>query len=769
MTQETQEIDIRTWIIRIFRNWYWILISCIIFGALGVYTYLSTTSKYTVDAKLMIRNNESDSPLAQMEMLTMLGMGGTKQIEDEVAILTSRDILTQVVRDLDLQSEYRKKRKLKWEGQYPSRDLTVVYPETFLDTTKKAVKIKIKVRKNDYLVKVKYGRWDFSRHKVKDLTEPFNTCAGDIAFQLRKPIKQGAQYYIVTLPMLPAVDKYTRSIVAVPHKKESNVINISTSTDMPQRAIDFINKEIEFYNLDAVIDKNIMASNTAAFIEERLRLIEGELAAAETELETYKAENGIVDLLTEAEIYLHEGAEYKKQLAEIETQINLIQYIAEYVADESKSTALIPANLGIDDEALVTLIAEYNQQMLSRMRVQRTATDSNPVLRQMDTQLAMLRENIITSIHSVHNSLNIAKKDAEKRQGSINVQRHNIPTQEREYVEVARTRELKEQLYLFLYEKREENALTLASTVMPAKIIASPQMDPTATSPSIKMIGIVCLLLGIGFPIAIIYLYHFFNNKLSDDSKEFERKTHVPFGGILVQNHHGEHIAVRDGVNSASAELFRLLRSNIRFMLPADAKNPVILVTSNINGEGKSYVATNLAISLALLDKKVALVGLDIRKPMLAQYLNLPSAGCLTSYLSDDAYSVDDIVIPSNVNTNLDIIPAGIIPPNPNELLLSERLDELFVELRKRYDYIIVDSAPVALISDTFQLNRVADMTVYVCRARYTTFDLVDYLNQVNEQKRLPNIVTVLNGVNASKAGYGYGYGYGTNVKSGKK
>ena len=472
MTQETQEIDIRTWIIRIFRNWYWILISCIIFGALGIYTYLSTTSKYTVDAKLMIRNNESDSPLAQMEMLTMLGMGGTKQIEDEVAILTSRDILTQVVRDLDLQSEYRKKRKLKWEGQYPSRDLTVVYPETFLDTTKKAVKIKIKVRKNDYLVKVKYGRWDFSRHKVKDLTEPFNTCAGDIAFQLRKPIKQGAQYYIVTLPMLPAVDKYTRSIVAVPHKKESNVINISTSTDMPQRAIDFINKEIEFYNLDAVIDKNIMASNTAAFIEERLRLIEGELAAAETELETYKAENGIVDLLTEAEIYLHEGAEYKKQLAEIETQINLIQYIAEYVADESKSTALIPANLGIDDEALVTLIAEYNQQMLSRMRVQRTATDSNPVLRQMDTQLAMLRENIITSIHSVRNSLNIAKKDAEKRQGSINVQRHNIPTQEREYVEVARTRELKEQLYLFLYEKREENALTLASTVMPAKIIA---------------------------------------------------------------------------------------------------------------------------------------------------------------------------------------------------------------------------------------------------------------------------------------------------------
>lgn len=760
MTQETQEIDIRMWIMRIVRNWYWIILSCILFGVLGIYTYFSTTAKYTVDAKLMIRNNDSESPLAQMEMLSMLGMGGTKQIEDEVAILTSRDILTQVVRELDLQSEYRKKRKLKWEGQYPSRDLDIVYPEMFLDTTKKAVKVQIKARKNNYLVKVKYGRWDFSKHKVNDLTQPFNTCAGDIAFKLRKPIQQGAEYYIVTLPMLPAVDKYTRSIVAAPYKKESNIINISTSTDMPTRAIDFINKEIEFYNLDAVIDKNIMASNTASFIEERLRLIEEELAVAEKAMETYKAEHGIVDLLTEAELYLHEGAEYKKQLAEIETQLNLIQYIAEYVADESKKDALIPANLGIDDEALVVLISEYNQQMLNRMRVQRTATSSNPVLSQMDNQLAVLRENIITSINSVSKSLSIAKKDAEMRQGKINTQRYNIPTQEKEYIEVARTRELKEKLYLFLYEKREENALTLASTVMPAKIIASPQMDPTATSPNIKIIGIICLILGVGFPIAVIYLYHFFNNKISDDSRELERKIKMPFGGFLVQNHHGEHVAVRDGVNSVSAELFRLLRSNIRFMLPPNTTNPVILVTSNINGEGKSYVATNMAMSLALLGKKVALVGLDIRKPMLAQYLNLPSQGLLTSYLADNNYSVDDLIIPSDTK-GLDILPAGIVPPNPNELLMSDRLDQLFAELRQRYDYIVVDSAPVALISDTFQLNRVADMTIYVCRARYTTFDLIDYLNQVNEQKRLPNIVTVLNGVNASKAGYGYGYGYG--------
>lgn len=765
MAQETQEIDIRMWCIRILKNWYWILLSCILFGAWGVYTYLSTTPRHTVDAKIMIRTSDSDSPLPQMEMLAMMGMGGMKQVEDEVAILTSRDILTQVVRDLDLQNEYRKKRKLRWEGQYPSHDLVMVYPETFLDTIKRTVRLEMKVRKNDYLVKVRYGqRWNFSRHKVKDVTVPFETCAGKIAMNPNKPLEKGDKYRVVTMPMLPAVDKYTQTIAASPLKKESNVIVISTSTDMPQRAIDFINKEIDFYNLDAVVDKNIMASNTAAFIEERLRLIEDELAVAESNLEQYKERNGIVDLITEAEIYLHEGSEYKKQAVEIETQLNLVKYIGEYVSDETNKNSLIPANLGIEDPALIALVTEYNQLLLNRMRVQRTATTNNPVLSQMDLQLAVLRENIISSISSISNTLSIAKENIDKHFGKIESMRYGLPSQERQFVEVVRTKELKEQLYLFLYEKREENALTLASTVMPAKVIATPQMNPTPSAPNLKMIAMICLVLGVCFPIGIIYLYHFFNNKISDDSKDLERRIKVPFGGVLVQNHHGEHVAVREGVNSASAELFRLLRTNIHFMLPPNTSNPVILVTSNINGEGKSYVATNMAMSLALLGKKVALVGLDIRKPMLAQYLNLPSQGLLTSYLADSDYTLEDVTIPSGT-PGLDILPAGIVPPNPNELLMGERLDQLFAELRQRYDYIVVDSAPVALISDTFQLNRVADMTVYVCRARYTTFDLIDFLNNVHEQKRLPNIVTVLNGVNASKAGYGYGYGYGTSKR----
>lgn len=760
MAQQTQEIDIRLWCKRLLKNWYWFFISCFLFGVWGIYKYFSSTKQYPVDARIMIRSTDPEMEMPQMEVMQMMGFGGSKQVDDEVAILTSRDILTQVVKDLDLQSEYRKKRNLRWEGQYPSRGLTVVYPEQFLDTTTKFVRVKLRVRKNYSVVRVQYGQWDFSRHRVKDITQPFTTCAGEISFKLHAPLEAGDKYNILTLPILPVVDKYAQAIVAEPIKKESNVIAISTVTDMPRRAIDFINREIDLYNQDALIDKNLMASNTASFIEERLRLIENELSVAEAEVEQYKEDYGIVDLASEAGLYLRESAEYKKRVAEIETQLNLVKYVADYVSDDTKAESLIPANLGIADGSLVGLIAEYNRIILNKMRVQRTAMDNNPVVSQMERQLAVMRENIITSIASVSNSLIISKQDLEKRYGSVESQRGDIPSQERKYREVARNKQLKESLYLYLYEKREENALTLASTIVPAKVIAKPQMNPTPASPRLKIIAFICLVLGCGVPFAGIYLYYMFNNRLEDDSKELERKTKLPFGGALVQNHHGEHVAVRDGVNSVSAELFRSLRTNIGFMVPSAQKNPVILVTSSVNSEGKSYVATNLAISLSLLNKKVALVGLDIRKPMLAQYLGLSSEGCLTSYLSDDSYSVDDLVLHSEFS-NMDILPAGIIPPNPNELLQSPRLDQLFAELRQRYDYVIIDSAPVAMVSDTFQLSRVADMTVYVCRARYTTFDLIDFLNQVHEQKRLPNIVTVLNGVNAKNIGYGYGYGYG--------
>ena len=768
MSQKEQEIDIRAWIIRILKNWYWFVLSCAFFGAVGLYTYFSTTKKYVVDASIMLRSD--DEALPKFELVTsMMGMGGTKSTEDEVELLTSRDILAPVVKELDLQTEYRKYDALKWVGQYPNHDLTVVYPPIYLDTVTRGVNIDVKVRKNDYVVKVKYGRWTRSRHKVKDLTTPFETCIGMLSFAINNPeeVEVGDKYHMHTLPMLPLIGSYKKNIVAAPVRKESNIITISTTTDMPTRGRDFIRKQIEYYNMDAVLDKNIMASNTAAFIEERLRLIEQELAVAEKDVAQYKQRYDIVDLESEAILALQEGAEYKKQVAEIETQLNLVGYIAEYVSDETKKNNLIPANIGVEDIALISLISEYNQLMLDRMRVRRTASDSNPVLNQMESQLTAMRENIITTISSLTSTLTIAKQDIERRQGTINTQRNNLPDQEQEFIEVMRNKVLKEELYLFLYKQREENALTLASTVTPAKVVNTPQMNPTPVAPRLSIIGLFCLILGVMLPLAVMIMYDIMNNRISDDARELERRLKIPLGGSLVKNHHGGHIAVREGENSVSAELFRTLRTNLRFMQPKDVKCPVLLVTSSVNGEGKSYVATNLAISLTLLGKRVALVGLDIRKPMLATYMNLPSQGCLTSYVAEDAYTMEDLIVPSGI-ANLDVLPSGVVPPNPSELLQSEKLDQLFVELRQNYDYVIVDSAPVALVGDSYLLHRLVDMTLYVTRANYTAYELIEFINHTHMQQRLPKMVAVLNGVDAKKIGYGYGYGYGSTAKNKK-
>ena len=768
MSQIEQEVDIRAWIIRILKNWYWFVLSCAVFGAIGLYTYFSTTKKYVVDASIMLRSD--DEALPKFELVTsMMGMGGTKSTEDEVELLTSRDILGPVVKELDLQTEYRKYDALKWVGQYPSHDLTVVYPPVYLDTVTRGVNIDVKVRKNDYVVKVKYGRWTRSRHKVNDLTTPFETCIGMLSFAINNPeeVEVGDQYHMHTLPMLPLIGSYKKNIIAAPVRKESNIITISTTTDMPTRGRDFIRKQIEYYNMDAVLDKNIMASNTAAFIEERLRLIEQELAVAEKDVAQYKQRYDIVNLESEAILALQEGAEYKKQVAEIETQLNLVGYIAEYVSDETKKNNLIPANIGVEDIALISLISEYNQLMLDRMRVRRTASDSNPVLNQMESQLTAMRENIITTISSLTSTLTIAKQDIERRQGTINTQRNNLPNQEQEFIEVMRNKVLKEELYLFLYKQREENALTLASTVTPAKVVNTPQMNPTPVAPRLSIIGLFCLILGVMLPLAVMIMYDIMNNRISDEARELERRLKIPLGGSLVKNHHGGHIAVREGENSVSAELFRTLRTNLRFMQPKDVKCPVLLVTSSVNGEGKSYVATNLAISLTLLGKRVALVGLDIRKPMLSTYMNLPSQGCLTSYVAEDAYTMEDLIVPSGI-TNLDVLPSGVVPPNPSELLQSEKLDQLFVELRQNYDYVIVDSAPVALVGDSYLLHRLVDMTIFVTRANYTAYDLIDFINQTHMQQRLPKMVAVLNGVDAKKIGYGYGYGYGSAVKNKK-
>ena len=756
MAQEIQEIDIRLWITRILKNWYWFVISSVIMGGFGVLHYFSTTYKFTVDSEIILRETDATSMLPQADLMNMLGFGGGKAIADEMLVLNSRDLMQKVIDEMGLQTEYRKRVGRKWCGQYPGRDLSVVYPTNFMDTMLRVAKISIKVRKNDYLVRVNYGRFVNSKHEVKDLTVPFETCATTLCFNIHnlEKMQVGDCYRIVTYPRLPLVNDYCGRFKVSKKQKDANVISISTVTDMPSHGRDVIQKLIDLYNAESVIDKTMIAKNTEAFLNERLFLMEEELAEAEQNEVLYQELHDIVDIEEEAGLFLQENAEYRKKLTEIETQLNLVQFVLDFVADDKHSNQLIPANLGITDPALIMLITEYNELMLRKMRVERSASGDNPVLNQMHSQLSLMRENVVATMISVRETLMIAKNDLEKLFYVADSWRDDVPAQIKQYREVVRMKLMKEKLYLFLYQKREENALSLVAAVPPAKMIAVPQMNPIPLSPKWKYYALICLFLGIGFPLGIMILGNMFNNRISMNSKDLEKNLKVKLAGVIANNK-GESVVIREGENSVAAEKFRTLRTNIRLAQPTGLKCPVILVTSSVNEEGKSHVATNLAISMAMLGKKVALLEMDFRKPILAKYLNLSSQGYLTDYLSDGACTLEKVIVTSSIK-NLDVLPAGIVPSNPSELLQSERSESLFAELRERYDYVIVDSTPVSVVGDTFLLGGMADMTVYVVRANYTTFEMIDSINRIYEQERLPNMLAVLNGVNAKELDCGF-------------
>ncbi|MBR6305084.1 MAG: polysaccharide biosynthesis tyrosine autokinase [Paludibacteraceae bacterium] len=754
METKNNEIDLRKVLRIAAEHWWWFAAGVAVCTLLGIAYYLRKAPKWTTDASIVLR--QKDGTGTSIDALSMLGLSSNTAAEDEVVVLSSRGLLYQAIDALNLWEANSKRGGLRWEGEFRNPALTIDYLSLTEDAQIKPFVVKVKATKKGYKVKTKMGFFHRSSTRVADLSSPIETGVGTILIHANRPLSADTTYRVAHARRELVVAGYQKDITVALHKKESNIITLSTKSALPERDKALLHQIIEQYNLNAIVDKNMLATNTAAFIDERLSIITKELGEAEEAVSDYKQQNNIADIGTQANLFLHASSAEQRAMAEIETQLSLVEYINEFLRDDTKRNSLIPSNIGLSDASLASGLTKYNALQLQRMRILRTATEDNPVIEQMNAQLASMRENIIETIGSVRESLKIRQRSLQAQDTKFNRQIKNAPEQEREYVRVVRQQQIKERLYVYLYEKREENALMLAATAMPAKILDMPQRDVRSQSPKLSKLLILCFLLGLVFPAVLLYLIVLFNDTI-DDAKEFEQRINAPMLGQLVQNSRNAHIAIHEGESTVSAELFRLIRTNLRFILPAEAKNPVILVTSGINGDGKSYVSSNTALSLAILGKKVVLVGLDIRKPMLANYFGLRDKGHLTDYLAEPEVTIDDIIVPSGEHRNLDLIPCGTIPPNPAELLQTERVDELFAELRKRYDYIIVDTAPVALVSDTYHLDRIADMTIFVCRYKYTPAEMIDYINNMIAQKRMHNVACVLNGVKSMRAGYGYG------------
>ena len=777
--QESKEenIDVKELLFKYLIHWPWFVgavVACLI--AAWVYLYVSTPV-YNISATVLIKDDKKGGSAGMLSGLESLGLDGmissSQNIDNEIEVLRSKTIVKEVVEDLGLYISYADKDEFPSKNLYKTSPVQVSLTPQEADLLEKPMIVEMALPPQGSLdVNVKIGDDEYQKHFEK-LPAVFPTDKGTLAFFLtpdsalsskrtsEETIDSGKTVRNITAVInnpLAVAKGYCGSMTIEPTSKTTSVAVISLKNSNVQRGKDFINKLLEMYNINTNNDKNEVAQKTAEFINERISIISKELGSTEKDLESFKRGAGITDLTSDAQIALTGSAEYEKKRVENQTQINLLQDLQKYMQNEGYE--VLPSNIGLQDVNLAAAINRYNDVLVERKRLLRTSTENNPTIINLDTSIGAMKENVQVSLDRVLRGLFITKADLDREASRYSRRISEAPGQEREFVSIARQQEIKAGLYLMLLQKREENAITLAATANNAKIIDDAIADDAPVSPKGRMIYLIALVLGVGIPVGVIYLLELTKFKIEGRS-DVEKLTNVPIvGDIPLTDEKQGAIAVFENQNNLMSETFRNIRTNLQFMLENDKK--VILVTSTVSGEGKSFISANLAISLSLLGKKVIIVGLDIRKPGLNKVFNIPRKEVgITQYLANPEKNLMDLVQPSDVSKNLYILPGGTVPPNPTELLARDGLDKAIETLKKNFDYVILDTAPVGMVTDTLLIGHVADLSVYVCRADYTHKNEYTLINELAENNKLPKLCTVINGLDLKRRKYGYYYGYG--------
>ena len=765
---EEGSVDYKELIFQYIIHWPWFVASVLV-CLIGSWAYLHfQTPVYQVSASIMIKDDKkSGGNSADLESLGLGGMiTSTQSIDNEIEVLRSKTILKEVVNNLELYIQY--------EDEFPKKELYKTSPVIVNLTSQEADQlpgtalIDMKLPPEGSLdIQLKIGVNEYTKHFDK-LPAVLPTDAGTFGFTLKdsllngKVVGQNEIRNISAMVNRPfgVAKGYQNMLNIAPTSKTTSVAVVSLMNTNIQRGQDFINKLMEMYNRNTNNDKNEVAEKTREFINERIQIIDQELGSTEDKLEAFKRNAGLTDISSDAQLAVSGNAEYEKKRVENGTQINLIRDLTKYINNPSNEYEVLPANIGLSDNGLTTQIDRYNELIFERKRLLRTSTENNPMIVNLDTSIRAMKANVQAAIDGTLKGLLIVKADLDREASRFSRRISDAPGQERQYVSIARQQEIKAGLYLMLLQKREENAITLAATANNAKIIDEPVAEGGPVSPKPKMIYMIALVVGVGLPVGIIFLIGLTKFKI-EGRNDVEKLTTLPIvGDVPLTTERTGSIAVFENQNTLMSETFRNVRTNLQFMLKSDQK--VILVTSTVSGEGKSFISANLAISLSLLGKKIVIVGLDIRKPGLNKVFNISrKEQGITQYLSNPEKNLMDFVQLSDVNKNLYILPGGTVPPNPTELLARDGLDKAIEILKKNFDYVILDTAPIGMVTDTLLIGRVADLSVYVCRADYTRKAEFTLINELAESNKLPNLCTVINGLNLLKKKYGYYYGYG--------
>ena len=751
LEEKEEKTDFKAILFKYAIHWPW-FVACTLLCIAGAWLYLRYTPPvYNISASVIIKDNDKNSKASSgMADLEDLGFySSINNFDNEVEILQSRTLIKKVVEELDLYISYATKSSFHDIELYKSSPVKVWITPEEAQKLPAPARLHLTLQPGNKLnVKLRIGEEEYNKQFDK-LPALLTTPSGTFSFTPKDSTTvQSTQEIMATVSSPRSVANTYRGALSIePTSKSTTIAQISVKSTHTQRGMDFINKLVEVYNRDANDDKNEVATKTAEFIDERIKIINGELGTTEQELETFKRDAGLTDLKSDAQLALSENSEYEKKRAENSTQLRLVQFLAGYANNPDHAYEVLPVNVGLTDTGLTELINRYNEMLLERKRLLRSSQENNPVVVNLDASIRAMRSNVLTTINSVQRGLAITQADLERQAGNYAGRITNAPGQERQLVSISRQQEIKAGLYLMLLQKREENAITLASTANNARMVDEALADA----------------MGIALPVVVIYIIELLKYKI-EGRADVEKITSLPIvGDVPLSEDKGkeESIVVHENQNDLMAETFRNVRTNVLYMMRSDEK--VILVTSTTTGEGKTFIASNLAVSLALLGKKIVIVGLDIRKPGLNKAFQLShKEQGISQFLANPEHTdLMSLVQVSRINANLSILPGGPIPPNPTELVARESLPQAIDILKKHFDYIILDTAPIGMVTDTQLISRVANASIYVCRADYTHKADYTLINELSEQKKLPNLCTLINGLDMKKKKYGYYYGYG--------
>ena len=737
----------------------WYLFALALLAALVIaYFYLQTSPRlYESAAFLLIKDEKKSGEVIEEAIFSDLGLSGNRgNLENEILTLKSSPLMREVVLELNLQYEYLLK------GQFRNFPLYNESPVNILNwvpvDTNEVFEGVIIERNNSggYVLETEEKTYKGEFGTVLKMPE------GDLTLSRGISQDQGQEIIIKAWPIDAIVFHFLSNLNVEPEGVESSIIKLNLVDESPFRAKDVLEKLISTYNVASIDEKNRVFKNSIDLINDRINVINRELSSAEANVESFQSRFNAMDLSSLGSELMNEASDYDRKISDSEVQLEILNSVEGFLDANKNNFEFVPTNSALNNLTLSNQLTKFNDLLQERGRLRNDLGPAHPDLILVEKQIQNLRRTIIQNVKAIKSDIQIVRGSDQSKKNNIEGRIRSLPRRERVLIQLERDKGVKENLYLYLLQKREESAVSLAVTVAKGKVIEPPKPNVTPISPRKKFIWAIASFIGLVIPSGLLYLLIILDTKVRTEN-DIRRLTSVPVGGIIARNRDKktDRIVIKEGANTAVSETFRLLRANLAYISPGKEIQK-ILVTSSMSGEGKSFIALNLAMTQALSNKKTIILELDLRKPKQSEYIkikDIKSVKGIVNYLVNSELTAEDIICKSGLHENLDIITCGPKPPNPGELILSNRLRKLVTELEQSYDFIIIDAPPVGLVSDPLQLSDLVESTIYVVRAGHTRNNQLEIIQDIADKKKLPNPFIVFNFVNLNKTGNRYGYG----------